>query len=110
MEFQASDAGAIRTRMASNTAQLDTSFLSGANAAFIEELYARYAADPTSVDESWRTLFAGLGRGAGGGAKPAWGLKSGSGMTGALAGLAELFRETHAERVASDGPGELPTR
>ena len=39
MEFQASDAGAIRTRMASNTAQLDTSFLSGANAAFIEELY-----------------------------------------------------------------------
>ena len=34
----------------------------------------------------------------------------GSGMTGALAGLAELFRETHAERVASDGPGELPTR
>ena len=34
----------------------------------------------------------------------------GSGMTGALAGLAERFRETHAERVASDGPGELPTR
>ncbi|MBL9012092.1 MAG: 2-oxoglutarate dehydrogenase E1 component [Alphaproteobacteria bacterium] len=71
--------------MASNTAHLDTSFLSGANAAFIEELYDRYAADPNSVDESWRTLFAGLGRGAGGGAKPAWGLKSGSGMTGALA-------------------------
>lgn len=34
----------------------------------------------------------------------------GSGMTGALAGLAELFRETHAERVASDGPGESSTR
>ena len=32
------------------------------------------------------------------------------GVQGALAGLAELFRETHAERVASDGPGELPTR
>ncbi|MBL8673533.1 MAG: 2-oxoglutarate dehydrogenase E1 component, partial [Rhodospirillales bacterium] len=34
-----------------------TSFLHGANAAFIEELFARYAADPSSVDESWRALF-----------------------------------------------------
>jgi 2-oxoglutarate dehydrogenase E1 component len=34
-----------------------TSFLYGANAAFIEELFARWAADPASVDESWRTLF-----------------------------------------------------
>jgi 2-oxoglutarate dehydrogenase E1 component len=34
-----------------------TSFLSGANAAFIEELFGRYAADPNAVDDSWRALF-----------------------------------------------------
>jgi len=85
MELQASDAGAKRTRMASNSALLDTSFLYGTNAAFIEDLYDRYAADPNSVDESWRTLFAGLGRGAAGAAKPGWGLKSGDGMSGPLA-------------------------
>jgi 2-oxoglutarate dehydrogenase E1 component len=44
------------------TAQLDrTSFLYGTNSAFIEELYARYLADPQSVDESWRQFFAALG-------------------------------------------------
>jgi 2-oxoglutarate dehydrogenase E1 component len=44
------------------TAQLDaTSFLYGANSAFVEELYSRYLADPDSVDESWRAFFADLG-------------------------------------------------
>ncbi len=37
-----------------------TSFLYGANAAFIEDLYARFQADPSSVDESWRSFFAGI--------------------------------------------------
>ena len=37
-----------------------TSFLYGANATFIAELYARYLADPRSVDESWRGFFAEL--------------------------------------------------
>ncbi|HZL58943.1 MAG TPA: 2-oxoglutarate dehydrogenase E1 component [Stellaceae bacterium] len=36
-------------------------FLTGQNAAFIAELYARYLADPQSVDESWRGFFAELG-------------------------------------------------
>jgi len=39
----------------------ETSFLSGPNAAFIVELYARYAKDPQSVDPGWRTYFASLG-------------------------------------------------
>ncbi len=34
-----------------------SSFLSGANAAFIEQLYAQYLDDPNSVDESWRAYF-----------------------------------------------------
>ncbi len=42
----------------SSNAALDaTSFLFGANAQFIEQLYARYLGDPTSVDSSWRDLF-----------------------------------------------------
>lgn len=34
-----------------------TSFLYGGNSSFIEELYARYLADPASVDASWRAYF-----------------------------------------------------
>jgi len=37
-----------------------TSFLFGANAPFIEELYARYLADPDAVDGEWRTFFDAL--------------------------------------------------
>jgi 2-oxoglutarate dehydrogenase E1 component len=38
-----------------------TSFLFGANAPFIEELYARYLEDPATVDADWRTFFEALG-------------------------------------------------
>ena len=37
-----------------------TSFLFGANAPFIEELYARYLSDPNAVDGEWRTFFDAL--------------------------------------------------
>ncbi len=40
-----------------NTALLETSFLYGANATFVEEMAARYARDPNSVDPSWRAFF-----------------------------------------------------
>ena len=46
---------------ASNEILDATSFLYGANASFIEGLYAQYLADPASVEESWRTYFADLG-------------------------------------------------
>ena len=36
------------------------SFASGANAAFIDELYSDYLKDPSSVDESWRFFFEGF--------------------------------------------------
>ena len=35
-----------------------TSFLYGANGAFVEDLYARWANDPNSVEPSWRAFFA----------------------------------------------------
>jgi len=37
------------------------SFLTGANAPFIAELYGRYLENPSSVDPSWGSFFAGLG-------------------------------------------------
>jgi 2-oxoglutarate dehydrogenase E1 component len=35
--------------------------LAAGNAAYIEELYERYLADPSSVAEPWRKYFASLG-------------------------------------------------
>ncbi|MDC9701221.1 MAG: 2-oxoglutarate dehydrogenase E1 component [Alphaproteobacteria bacterium] len=37
-----------------------TSFLHGANASYLEDLFARYQQDPLSVDEDWRAFFSGL--------------------------------------------------
>src|SRR5690348_1835626 len=34
-----------------------TTFLTGANAGFIAELYTRFLEDPQAVDESWRRFF-----------------------------------------------------
>src|SRR6266446_6056074 len=43
-------------------ADLDgTTFLTGANAGFIAELYARFLEDPNAVDESWRRFFSEMG-------------------------------------------------
>src|ERR671935_2299178 len=36
---------------------LDNSYLFGGNAAFIEDLYERYLANPQSVPEEWREYF-----------------------------------------------------
>jgi 2-oxoglutarate dehydrogenase E1 component len=38
-----------------------TTFLSGANAEFITELYTRFLDDPAAVDESWRRFFGEIG-------------------------------------------------
>ena len=40
---------------------LDTLFLDGGNAAYLEQMQAQYAADPSSVDPSFRAYFASLG-------------------------------------------------
>src|SRR6266478_2039084 len=43
-------------------ADLDgTTFLTGANAGFIAELYTRFLEDPNAVDASWRRFFSELG-------------------------------------------------
>ncbi|MFW5967471.1 MAG: 2-oxoglutarate dehydrogenase E1 component, partial [Persicimonas sp.] len=38
--------------------EIEKSEFSGENLSYIEQLYAEYLADPTSVDESWRPVFA----------------------------------------------------
>jgi 2-oxoglutarate dehydrogenase E1 component len=43
-------------------AEIDrTSFLSGANAGFIADLYSRFLDDPAAVDDSWRRFFGEVG-------------------------------------------------
>ncbi len=49
------------TEHSSNNQFRASSFLQGQNAAYIEQLYARYASDPSAVDESWRAYFRELG-------------------------------------------------
>ncbi|KAB2863991.1 MAG: 2-oxoglutarate dehydrogenase E1 component, partial [Bauldia sp.] len=48
------------SRQDANAAFALTSFLYGGNAAYIEDLYARYESDPTAVDAEWQAFFASL--------------------------------------------------
>ncbi|MGB1208926.1 MAG: thiamine pyrophosphate-dependent enzyme, partial [Paracoccaceae bacterium] len=38
-----------------------SSFMQGANAEYLEQMYARYANDPNAVDQAWQAFFAQLG-------------------------------------------------
>src|ERR1051325_6300373 len=49
------------TRHELNDVFARTSFLQGANATYLAELYARYEENPSSVDPEWREFFASLG-------------------------------------------------
>ncbi|MBV6488473.1 MAG: 2-oxoglutarate dehydrogenase E1 component [Pseudorhodoplanes sp.] len=48
------------SRQDANAAFALTSFLYGGNAAYVEDLYARYEADPKSVDAEWQAFFQSL--------------------------------------------------
>jgi len=48
------------TRQPANEAFLNSSFLYGANAPYIEELYAAYRENPNKVNEEWRKFFLAL--------------------------------------------------
>ena len=52
---------ADKARSEQNQAMLDTLFLDGANATYIEQIQAQYAANPNSVDPSWQAYFASIG-------------------------------------------------
>ncbi len=72
-----------------------SSFMQGANAAYLEQLYARYANDPNAVDAAWQEFFRQLGDGeidvkkeaAGPSwARPDWPPQPNDDLTGALTG------------------------
>ena len=54
-----------KQRSAQNQDFLDTGYLDGANADYLEQMQAKYMADPHSVDDSWRACFSTLGEDAG---------------------------------------------
>src|SRR5262249_4231250 len=61
------------SRQDANAAFALTSFLYGGNGAYIDDLYARYQADPNAVDGDWRAFFQSLKDEAGDGAAAARG-------------------------------------
>jgi 2-oxoglutarate dehydrogenase E1 component len=84
------------SRQDANAAFARTSFLYGANAAYIEDLYARYEKDPAAVDAEWRDFFQGLKKDDRGNAvrnaegaswaKPNWPLRPNGDLVAALDG------------------------
>ena len=48
------------SRQDANAVFARTSFLYGGNAAYIEDLYAKFESDPAAVDAEWREFFTGL--------------------------------------------------
>jgi 2-oxoglutarate dehydrogenase E1 component len=61
-----------------NDAFLRTSFLSGANAAYVEDMQAEYERNPGSVSDEWRHFFESLNeeRRGGGNGGPSWGVSA----------------------------------
>jgi 2-oxoglutarate dehydrogenase E1 component len=106
----------VMTRRPENEAFLQTSFLHGANAAYIEEMQAQYEANPGSVPDEWRLFFqslhdeqarAGEGNGHGG---PSWAtpleqLQTRSELTSALAVDWGRSERHVRERLASRAQG-----
>lgn len=52
---------AEKSRSEQNQDFLDTLFLDGGNAAYLEQLQAKYVDNPASLDPSWRAYFSGVG-------------------------------------------------
>src|SRR5690606_25324 len=48
------------TEQSANALFHSSSFLQGQNADYVEQLHARFVEEPSSVDASWQSFFAGL--------------------------------------------------
>ena len=80
---------------------LENSFLYGANAVFIEELYQRYRLNPASVDASWQKFFSGLGDAVS--QKPSW-----DEAPSAVIGQADPDAATATKDKKPEAPGSAP--
>ncbi|RZK85210.1 MAG: 2-oxoglutarate dehydrogenase E1 component, partial [Methylobacterium sp.] len=95
-----------------NEALLETSFLYGGNAAYIEELQAAYARNPASVDPEWQSFFKGLGedetlveKNAAGASwtKPNWPVPANGEIVSALDGNWATLEKAVGERILAKG-------
>ncbi|MDO5614358.1 MAG: 2-oxoglutarate dehydrogenase E1 component [Paracoccus sp. (in: a-proteobacteria)] len=85
----------------------DSSFLQGQNAAWVEDLYARWSRDPAAVDEAWNRYFAAWGEDEAGAAEQAadgpswkradWPPLPGDDMTAALTGEWPMAKPSEAK-------------
>src|SRR3984893_17555986 len=97
------------SRQDANAAFARTSFLYGGNAAYLEDLYDRYEADPTAVDAEWQRFFASLGDGGeartGGHApswqRPDWPPRPRDELTAALAGDWAEVAKTVGDKISA---------
>lgn len=88
-----------------NEAFARTAFLHGANASYIEDLYARYQENPASVEADWQAFFQNLKDGNGADPEPTgpswkradWPLPADGAIVGAFSGE-EVELERHLER------------
>ena len=106
-------------RQDKNTTFADTSFLDGANAAYLEALQARYEATPDSVDAEWRAFFDGMIDGgaaeapAGQGAswkKEGWPVLANGEIVSALDGNWGTVEKKIAEKIKAKIPEAAPAK
>jgi 2-oxoglutarate dehydrogenase E1 component len=84
------------SRQDANAALASTSFLYGGNAGYIDDLYARYEADPNAVDAEWQVFFRSLKD------DPAAVLENASGPSWALPNWPQLPRDDITRALAAD--------
>jgi 2-oxoglutarate dehydrogenase E1 component len=98
------------SRQDANAAFANTSFLYGGNAAYIEDLQARYATDPKAVDAQWQAFFQSLKgdrvdaeNGARGPSweRPDWPLRARGELVAALGGDWSEVERTVGDKVTS---------
>ncbi len=96
-------------RHESNENFLQTAFLYGGNAAYIEELQQRYQRDPTSVDAQWREFFDKM-NGANGAAhppvrpswtNPSWPIHANGELVSAMDGNWAQLESTLGEKISA---------
>ena len=84
------------SRQDANAAFASTSFLYGGNAGYIDDLYARYEADPNAVDAGWQVFFRSLKD------DPAAVIENASGPSWALPNWPQLPRDDLTRALAAD--------
>lgn len=102
-----------KSRSEQNQNLLDTLFLDGGNAAYLEQMQSRYAKNPDSVDASFRAYFESLGEDPGNAQKTAsgpswkradWPADASGELTSALTGDWGVSADTAQQTIHKDNP------